>query len=230
SQSDERQGRARAEVLQLFATPVAVAELPEPERINKPLAAAILKREAGQVTAGQTTAGQTTAGQATAGRDGRGDVPWSGNLLDWGGPAAAAVIEAGKALAGKLTCDRQGRAVGLDWQVDAWGQVDRSGEAVMPQSHPGAFWSALYIVDDGGLAGDPGLGGEIELHDPRGAAAALEPARLAFAGPGGLTLGGAETVDPRAGMLLLFPGWLEQGVRAWRGSAARISVSFTLAS
>lgn len=212
-QSDETQGRARAEVLQLFATPVALAELPEARRINEPLAAAILKRE---------------AEQATAGHDRRGGLPWGCNLLDWGGPAAAAVVEAGKALAGKLTCDRQGRAVGLDWQVDAWAQVCRSGEAVMRQSHPGAFWSALYVVDDGGLAGDPSLGGEIELHDPRRGASALEPGQLAFAGPGGLTLGGAETIAPRAGMLLLYPGWLEQGARAWRGSAARISVSLTL--
>ncbi len=36
-------------------------------------------------------------------------------------------------------------------------------------SHPGSFWSGVYYVDDGGIAADPALGGELEFMDPRGA-------------------------------------------------------------
>src|SRR5690606_18329901 len=107
----------------------------------------------------------------------------SWDLLDWGGPAAAAVIDAGKALADKLTCDRHGRAVRIPWKINAWANVNRSGHANEAHSHPGAFWSASYYVDDGGISTDPSLGGEFELRDPRGVAPAMYAPQLAFAAP-----------------------------------------------
>jgi uncharacterized protein (TIGR02466 family) len=208
-----RQGGSRAEVMQVFATPVAVAHLGFPEEVNRRLAETILARETAQGSTHHSNLGGWQS---------------SWDLAEWGGPAAAALLDAGKALATKLTCDRQGRALKLDWKVNAWANVNRSGHANEAHSHPGAFWSGSYYVDDGGIGADPSLGGEFELRDPRGVAPAMYAPQLAFAAPGGLSIGAAETIAPKTGMLLLFPSWLEHGVRPYRGTAARISVAFNL--
>jgi len=42
------------------------------------------------------------------------------------------------------------------------GQVNRSGHGNEYHSHPGSYWSGVYYVDDGGIAADPSLGGELE--------------------------------------------------------------------
>ncbi len=207
------EGSTRAEVRQLFATPVAVAHLGLPAQVNRELAETILAREASQPTTEHSNLGGWQS---------------SWDLLDWGGPAASAVISAGKALAGKLTCDRQGQPRAVEWRVNAWANVNRSGHANEAHSHPGAFWSGSYYVDDGGIGADPRLGGEFELRDPRGVAPAMYAPQLAFAAPGGLSIGAAETIAPTTGMLLLFPSWLEHGVRPYRGEAARISIAFNL--
>ncbi|SMF83760.1 conserved hypothetical protein [Tistlia consotensis] len=211
--ADAQQGGTRAEVLQVFATPIAIAHLGLPERVNRELAETILAREAARPTTEHSNLGGWQS---------------SWDLPDWGGPAAAAVIDAGKALAGKLTCDRQGRALKLDWKVNAWANVNRSGHANEAHTHPGAFWSGSYYVDDGGIGSDPSLGGEFELRDPRGVAPAMYAPQLAFAAPGGLSIGAAETIPPKAGMLILFPSWLQHGVRPYCGRATRISLAFNL--
>lgn len=210
-QAGSQPGGSRAEVLQVFATPVAVAHLGLPEPTNRRLADTILAREAAQPSTAHSNLG---GWQST----------W--DLLDWGGPEAAVVIDAAKALAGKLTCDREGRSLRIEWKVNAWANVNRTGHANEAHSHPGAFWSGTYYVADGGVGADPSLGGEFELRDPRGVAPAMYAPQLAFAAPGGLAIGAAETIPPKTGMLLLFPSWLQHGVRPYRGSAARISLAF----
>ncbi|MGE3652413.1 MAG: putative 2OG-Fe(II) oxygenase, partial [Reyranellaceae bacterium] len=90
------------------------------------------------------------------------------------------------------------------------------------------FWSGVYYVDDGGIAADPALGGELEFMDPRGAAPAMYAPQLAFGTPGGLSGGACESIPPRAGRLVMFPSWLLHGVRPYRGTAERISIAFNL--
>ena len=51
---------------------------------------------------------------------------------------------------------------------------------------------------------------------------------LAFATPGGLSVGSNETVSPKAGRLVMFPAWLLHQVRPYRGDAERISVALNL--
>ncbi len=72
------------------------------------------------------------------------------------------------------------------------------------------------------------LGGEFEMLDPRGPGPAMYAPRLKFAGEDGLSVGGAETIRPRPGLLFLFPSWLSHQVRPYRGGALRISIAFNL--
>jgi len=81
---------------------------------------------------------------------------------------------------------------------------------------------------DGGIAADPSLGGELEFMDPRGPGPAMYAPHLAFALPGGLSVGANEVVHPKTGRLVMFPAWLLHQVRPYRGGAERISIAFNL--
>ena len=109
-----------------------------------------------------------------------------------------------------------------------WANINRSGHGNLAHTHPGAFWSGVYYVDDGGIAADPSLGGALEFMDPRGAAPVMYAPHLGFAMKGGLSGGANEVLQPKAGRMVLFPSWLLHQVRHYRGTAERISIAFNL--
>jgi uncharacterized protein (TIGR02466 family) len=211
--TEQRQQGAQVEVLQLFATPVAVVVLPEAATLNATLRQTILDRAAGHAGTEHSNLG---GWQST----------W--DLLDWGGAETQTVVGHAKQLANRLTADRQGRPVRLDWRVNAWANVNRSGHGNEFHTHPGAYWSGTYYVDDGGIAENPELGGQFEVQDPRGVAPVMYAPNLTFATQGGASLGASETLSPRAGMMVLFPAWLQHQVRPYSGERARISIAFNL--
>lgn len=51
---------------------------------------------------------------------------------------------------------------------------------------------------------------------------------LEFATEDGLSVGAAETIRPRPGLLFMFPSWLFHQVRPYRGMGVRISIAFNL--
>ena len=116
----------------------------------------------------------------------------------------------------------------MTWRANMWANINKRGHGNEFHSHPGSFWSGVYYVDDGGIAADPSLGGELEFMDPRGPGPAMYAPQLAFAMPGGLSVGANETVPPRTGRLVMFPAWLLHQVRPYRGGAERISIAFNL--
>lgn len=196
-----------------FATPIAVATLPDHHELNAHLRELILskERETGSVTHSNEGGWQSPA-----------------DMTDWGGPAFANIVQTGIAIANGMTCDREGGDVDVEWRVNAWANVNRAGHANIFHTHPGCFWSASYYVDDGGVGTDQSLGGEFEIQDPRGVAPAMYAPLLAHKTPGGLSIGVAEVIYPAAGMLMIFPSWLVHGVRLYRGDATRISIAFNL--
>jgi uncharacterized protein (TIGR02466 family) len=152
----------------------------------------------------------------------------SWDLAEWGGPAVGQVLAAARGLATRLTAKRQGGPVAIDWKINCWANVNRQGHGNEFHTHPGAFWSGTYYVEDGGTANDPSAGGEFEIQDPRGVAPAMYAPMLTFAGPGGASLGASETIRPASGMMILFPSWLQHAVRPYQGHAQRISIAFNL--
>lgn len=208
-------GRTEGEVSLrgVFATPVVECPLPGAGARNAALRGAILAREGGHPGTEHSNLGGWQSG-------------W--DLAEWGGDAARDVIAAARDIAGRLTCDRAGRPVRVEWLVNAWANVNRAGHANEFHTHPGAYWSATYYVDDGGAGADPSLGGEFEIQDPRGVAPAMLAPALSFAMPGGQSVGASELVRPRAGLLLMFPSWLSHGVRPYRGDGVRVSVALNL--
>ena len=204
---------AEVSVVGTFPTPVVRRMLDDARALNRELRKTIFDRRAGQESTQHSNLGGWQS---------------SWDLADWGGAAAARVIDEARRLAGRMTCDRAGRPVETDWLVNAWANVNRGGDGNEFHTHPGAFWSATYYVDDGGAGADPSVGGEFEIQDPRGVAPAMLAPRFGFAMPGGQSAGASELIPPRTGMILMFPSWLSHGVRPYRGSGVRISVAVNL--
>jgi uncharacterized protein (TIGR02466 family) len=152
----------------------------------------------------------------------------SWDLDDWGGDAARRLLDFARQLADRLTVDRAGRPVRVDWRMNAWANVNRSGHGNEFHTHPGCYWSGTYYVDDGGIGDDPSLGGEFEIQDPRGVAPAMYRPDLAPAAPGCLSIGASEVISPAAGTVIMFPSWLSHAVRPYTGGGTRISIAFNL--
>ena len=203
----------KVEMRSLFPTPIAVMDLPGAAALNLELKRIILEREVSHPGTEHSNLG---GWQST----------W--DLDEWGGAAVEALLDTAVKLASRLTVDRQGQAVKLSWKINCWANVNRSGHGNEFHTHPGAFWSGTYYVDDGGIGEDPSLGGEFEVQDPRGIAPAMYAPMLTIAGRANASLGVSELVHPHSGMLVLFPSWLQHAVRPYRGSAERISVAFNL--
>ncbi len=197
----------------LFATPVAAIEVPNAAERNARLEKVILARR-DQFASIQSS----NAGGWHSERD----------LLAWGGEDARSILALAQSAATRLTAGRDGRPVRPQWVVQAWANVNGPGDGNICHYHPGSFWSGTYYVADGGCAADPTLGGAFEMLDPRGPGPAMYAPTLKFAGEDGQSVGSAETIPPRAGLLMLFPSWLYHQVRPYRGTALRISVAFNL--
>jgi uncharacterized protein (TIGR02466 family) len=197
----------------LFATPVAALEVPGSAAINTELTRLILARRDENPSVQASNAGGWHSDR---------------DILEWGGPSVGRLIELAKGMAGQLTADRQGQPVRPAWQVRAWANVNTNGHANICHYHPGSFWSGTYYVDDGGCASDHSLGGEFEMLDPRGPGPGMYAPALKFAGEDGASVGGAEIIRPKPGLLFLFPSWLYHQVRPYRGTGTRISIAFNL--
>ena len=197
----------------LFATPVAAVEVPGASQLNPDLEQIILRRRA------ETPSVQASnAGGWHSDRD----------IAVWGGAPVAAILDVAKGVATRMTADRHGNEVRPAWTVQARANDNGPGDGNICHYHPGSFWSGTYYVADGGCATDPALGGEFEMLDPRGPGPGMYAPGLKFAGEDGTSVGSAETIRPRPGLLMLFPSWLYHQVRPYRGSGLRISIAFNL--
>ena len=210
---DRRMSRIEIKVKGLFATPVAAALLPDAASRNAVLEELILRRRAEHPTLGASNIGGWHSTR---------------DFAEWGGKPAEEILAFARSMATQLTTDREGRAVRPAWTVEAWANVNASGDSNSCHYHPGSFWSGSYYVADGGCADDTSLGGEFEMFDPRGPAPMMHAPALKFGGEDGLSAGSAETIRPRPGLMFLFPSFLLHAVRPYRGSGLRISVAFNL--
>ena len=210
---DGSRERIKLNVSGRFATPVAELDVSESAAVNEALRQVILAREEKNPSTQHSNLGGWQS---------------SWDLETWGGDAARRLLGSARGLARRLTGDRAGKPVEIEWRANAWANVNRTGNGNEFHTHPGAFWSATYYVDDGGASADPTLGGEFEIQDPRGVAPAMLAPELTFAFPGGQSVGASELITPRAGLLLMFPSWLSHAVRPYRGDGTRISVAINL--
>jgi len=198
-------------VASLFATPVVTLDVADAAAMNADLRPTIEQRE------------KTNPGTRHSNLGG-----WQSDweMGRWGGAAAIKLLAIGRNTANRVTSDRHGNAVTINWRANMWANINRSGHGNEFHSHPGSFWSGVYYVDDGGIDADPSLGGELEFMDPRGPIPTMLAPHLRVAMP--RSLSSTEKLSPKAGRLVMFPSWVMHQVRPYRGTAQRISIAFNL--
>ncbi|MEO8559994.1 MAG: TIGR02466 family protein [Rhodospirillales bacterium] len=104
--------------------------------------------------------------------------------------------------------------------LTGWANINRDGHYNRSHSHAGVVWSGVYYVDNGQPDQAVPLNGVLELIDPR---------RLAGVSPiPGFPSGHSLVVVPAAGLMTIFPGWLEHWVTPYRGKGERISIAFNI--
>jgi uncharacterized protein (TIGR02466 family) len=207
------------EVVPLFATPLVKFDVPDGAALNVELRKAIEQREKSHPSTQKSNLGGWQS---------------SWDMDRWGGTSAIQLLAFARNVANRMTTDNQGAAgkgpypgyFAVTWLGNMWANVNRSGHANEFHSHPGAYWSGVYYVDDGGIDADPSLGGELEFMDPRGPMPLMNAPHLRIAGS--LSAGTTEKVRPKSGRMVIFPAWLLHQVRPYNGTAERISIAFNL--
>lgn len=195
-----------ARVLHFFPTPVIVDEVSGAADLNRQLEEVILDQQ------------KAEPGLKLSNRGG-----WQSkrNFRSWAGDAGTRIIDHAVALANASTGHRQDR-LPPQWNVDVWANVSSSGAFNMSHIHGGSFWSAVYYV----RAGD-GEGGQLVLHDPRMPGLRMHAPGLRFKDTGPDV---RAEIQPRSGLMVLFPAWLSHSVEPWQGEGNRISVAMNIRS
>ncbi len=187
----------------LFATPVIFDELEDAADLNRQLEAIILARREHEPGLRLSNHG---------GWQSRHDFP------DWSGAAGNRLIRHALDLASFYTATDA--PVGLGWVTDCWANVSESGAFNMAHIHGGSFWSCVYYVKIG-----EGGGGQLVLHDPRMPGLTMHAPDYRFEGVGAEVAAG---IKPKAGLMVLFPGWLSHSVEPFHGTGTRISVAMNI--
>jgi hypothetical protein len=82
------------------------------------------------------------------------------HMPEWGGDAARRLLAHVQARCDAATRDLDGKRP--RWISNMWANVSPPGASNQTHSHPGAYWSAVYYVEDGyGGSPDRALGGEL---------------------------------------------------------------------
>lgn len=188
-----------------FTTPILVRNIPDPERVNAAIKAAVLERERSAGGVNRSNAG---------GWHSRSDllawpVPEILQLRQW---MTRGIIDITSAL-GKVPAQNV-----VVSKITAWANVNRRTDYNKLHEHPRHDWSGVYYVAAGSPPAKGRESGKIEFLDPRGAVGIRETPGQAF--------GHKLKYQPADGMMLIFPSWLWHLVQPYNGEAERISIAF----
>ena len=201
---------ADATIRELFPVHVLDTTLANPGPLNDALKAAILKEQAADAGVNRSNIGG-----------------WHSNseMLRWGGEAAKIL-----ALETIKTCGGHTTDVGMrsnqpryEFGLEMWANISPAGASNQMHSHPGALWSAVYYVDDGG---DPEA--HLVLQDPNYPTNRMYAPDLQFVTGPKQTAQVRETFAPTPGRLVIFPSWLNHAVRPHNGERPRISIAMNV--
>jgi uncharacterized protein (TIGR02466 family) len=98
--------------------------------------------------------------------------------------------------------------------LTAWAMILRAGDYVIPHDHGDSHWSTAYYVDAGDLAAAPS--GHLVFLDPRRSGRSIPEFTL---------FPTTFEIAAHTGSLVVFPGWLQHYVHPYRGARPRICIS-----
>jgi uncharacterized protein (TIGR02466 family) len=202
---------AEAKIRNAFPTPIIEARLSDVDARNAALAAVIRQRR-----------------ESSPGLQRSNVIGWHSDteMLQWGGDAAKALAIETLELCGKYTAD-----IGMKenkpryrMAMEMWANVSPPGSSNQMHSHPGALWSAVYYVDDGGDA----EGGALILLDPKFPGNRMYAPDLVFQDDAGKREENQVKISPTPGAVVIFPSWLMHGVKPHAGPRDRISIAMNV--
>jgi hypothetical protein len=182
----------------LFSTPILVIDLPDMAALNAALADQLVAEEQTTPSWQRANVGAWHSAPDLSRRPQACYQTLMRTVVDAVGSTVAALAQ--DAGIAQLPAFR--------YAVTGWAMVMRHGDA---------HWSAAYYVD----AGD-------EAPAPSGRLAFVDPRRSGRPIPGITLFPSMFDLAPRTGALVIFPGWLQHYVHAYRGARPRICVSCNL--
>ncbi len=201
---------AEPEVKYLFPTPVVTTTLANADILNADLRAVIEARRADNTGVMRSNI-----------------LGWHSDteMLRWGGePAKALALECLRVCAARTDDPKmQGGQPRFEFGMDMWANISPPGASNQVHSHPGALWSAVYYVDDGG-----DTDASLVLLDPNYPLNRMYAPDLRFVGKDGETFPTQQMFEPTPGRLVVFPSWLSHSVRPSKGSRDRISIAMNI--
>ena len=201
------------ELSMVFGTPIAVRTVPNFQTLNAGLERAIFARA------------QSDSGNQISNIGG-----WQSltDFLDWPEPAIAhfkAEFDRGIQTISTMPALMERRPVDLGNRVAytayGWANINQHGHYNTLHVHAGCDWSVVYYVSSGVPNPDTPTNGRIELRDPRPAAT--------YARIPGFTTGQPMRIRPQAGLMVIFPSWIEHWVHPFYGEGNRISIALNVA-
>jgi uncharacterized protein (TIGR02466 family) len=108
----------------------------------------------------------------------------------------------------------------MQFGLQGWAMVMDDGAYSTLHNHAQAHWSVVYYVDAGESDHD--------AHPMSGGICFVDPRRDVNLIPGLELFPSTHTVIPKAGMLIVFPGWLQHYVHPFRGKGPRVSLAYNV--
>jgi len=102
----------------------------------------------------------------------------------------------------------------------AWANVNGDSHYNPIRVQAGYQWCAIYHVATGRPAAERSMNGMLEIMDPRPAAPFANLERFAFGQP--------LEIDPKPGLVVIFPAWLQYCVHPFFGMGHRISITMNI--
>lgn len=194
----------------IFATPLVVHDWPNSDAFNEEFADLVLAKE-------------KELAEKDVVRSNVGGWQSPGNLMNWPEPC----IEIFRQRIEKLTSnllqvlvrgDSSKRSFKL--LIDAWANINRSGDYNIAHTHPNCMWSGCYYVTPGKPDPNVTWNGLIELFDPREAANYVQVTNT--------VLDARTLIENVPGRMLFWPSWIRHMVHPYIGDGPRISVAFNV--
>ncbi|GJL92705.1 TIGR02466 family protein [Hyphococcus sp.] len=201
---------ADPEISFLFPTPVMVTSLANAATLNAQLKQVIVARRA-----------------ESSGVQRSNILGWHSDseMLRWGGEASKTLALETLQLCASRTDDvgMRGGVPRYEFGIEMWANISPPGASNQAHTHPGALWSAVYYVDDGGDAA-----AALVLHDPNYPTNRMYAPDLQFVGANGERLPTSQMFEPAPGRLVVFPSWLSHAVKPSKGPGERISIAMNV--
>jgi uncharacterized protein (TIGR02466 family) len=200
-------------VRSLFGTPLLAVTWPDCEQVNRQLAELILDLEREHPAVEQSNHGgwqsEKTLQQIRH--------PAVQTLLSW---IDIGVYLISSSLIGEEAVDQ----LPEKWSVAAWANVNRAGHFNGIHYHVGGFWSGVYYVTTVDTSASHPVAGAIGFRSPSQAGMVASNT----CAPPAMQQAFRQEIcmQPRSGLMLIFPSWLEHWVNPHASDEPRISIAF----